>query len=404
MALGAKPHYAQPFFCMTLFFYGGYCIYSSYMVLYLNERGYNAFFCGFVTSLTFIISVIVQPLASYLVDTFISLKNYMLLSTGMLVFLALLAGRTAVNPWICIALISAMAIFIMPFGYLLDVWIDSSRELDRSLTYGIVRAGGSVGFGIISVAFGYCWVHFPHSIYFPAQALLFACMFLFLWRFPAIEPKNKCEPSAKKREDRGLTFLQSFRILLGSRGYRVIAALFLLYWMSNRPVGSYLALMIQSRNGNAELFGWVVGAGAVSEAAVMIFLAARRNYFSVKKMLGLAFLTACLRPVILLLTTDVVLLFAAQIIQSISFTMYYVSSVETLHRLADPRIRTFSISIGLAFTNVLGTAIANLAGGWLFDAFGTLPVLLLSTALTAVNVLLFYILANGLVSDFNGCV
>ncbi|WHH59205.1 MFS transporter [Petroclostridium sp. X23] len=401
MMYKTESHNIQYFFCMTFFFYGGYCIYTSYMVLYLTEQGYSAFFCGFVTSLTFLINIMIQPMASYLVDTFISIKYYMAFSIGMMVLLSLFAIWTVATPWLCI-MIGAMAVFIMPFSYLLDAWIDSARELDPRLTYGTIRAGGSIGFGITSFVFGYCWVYFGHSIYFPVQAILFAFIFLFLWRLTNIIPKNRRKSSkvlANTKEDQALTFLESLNTLVKNRQYRIVVAFFLLYWTSHRLVGSYLVLIVQSRNGDAGLFGLIVGVGAVTEAIAMIILATRRNLISLERMLILTFLTACIRPFILLLTTNVVLMIVAQIMQSVSFALYYVSSIEALHKLADERIRAFSITIGLSLTNVCGTVIANLVGGWLCDIFGTGSVIMSSMIVTTINTALFYICARGAIAD-----
>ncbi len=403
MMHGKKSHYIQPFFCMTFLFYGGFCIYSSYMVLYLTEQGYSAFFCGFMSSLTLLINIIIQPVASYLVDTYISIKRYMAFSTGMMVLLAFIAFWHTVSLWLCIT-IALMAVLIMPFSYLLDAWIDSSRELDTHLYYGTIRAGGSIGFGIISIMIGYFWVYFSNKVYFPAQAILFSLIFLFLWLLPDIIPKNRrvfSKALIKSQESQTITFLQSFSMLITNQQYRIIVVFFLLYWLSHRLVGSYLALIIQSRNGDAGLYGLVIGAGAVTEAIVMIVFATRSNLFSLEQMFKLSLLTACIRPLILLLTDNVALLLIAQIIQSISFALYYVSSIEILHQLSDQRIRAFSITVGLSLTNVCGTIIANLMGGLLCDVFETGSVIISSIVFTIINAACFCLFAKGVISDIN---
>ena len=44
------PRYSAPFFCAYFFYYAGYCVFSSFIVLYLTQRGMSATLCGVITS------------------------------------------------------------------------------------------------------------------------------------------------------------------------------------------------------------------------------------------------------------------------------------------------------------------------------------------------------------------
>ena len=60
-----------------------------------------------------------------------------------------------------------------PFSQLMDAWVNCSRELDASLVYSRVRAGGSIGFALASMAAGYYFEAMGWGSYFLVQAALF---------------------------------------------------------------------------------------------------------------------------------------------------------------------------------------------------------------------------------------
>jgi MFS family permease len=81
-------------------------------------------------------------------------------------------------------------------------------------------------------------------------------------------------------------------------------------------------------------------------------------------------------------------LYLGQILQSVSFALYMSASVECFAETSDERLKSFSISIGLTISSVIGTVCANMAGGKLCDLFYPEFLILFSFLLN----LLFFIL------------
>ena len=121
----------------------------------------------------------------------------------------------------------------------------------------------------------------------------------------------------------------------------------LLYWLSHRPVGIYLSIVVQNLGGNVATFGLVAGLGAFVEAAVLLFGAGiiRRN--SVRKMMTVCLLINFIRP-IMLFSGNIVLLVIGQLVQSVGLSLYYVVSVESLNRVSPVKIKTTAITFGLS--------------------------------------------------------
>ena len=98
-----------------------------------------------------------------------------------------------------------------------------------------------------------------------------------------------------------------------------------------------------------------------------------------------------LRPICFQLFGGEWSLYMGQILQSVSFALYMSASVECFAETSDERLKSFSISIGLTISSVIGTVCANMAGGKLCDLFYPEFLILFSFLLGSMN-LLFFIL------------
>lgn len=392
-------HYTWTFLCTYFLYYSGYALFSSYLVSYLAQRGMSAAVCGAVTSLTLLVSVLMQPVAGYLTDTYLTIKQYLKLSVAIICILCLLNTAFASNTPVSFALIVVSAGFFYPFIQLMDGWVTCSGEVDDRLVYSRVRAGGSIGYAVAAVAAGYYFGVLGYDSYFLLQAACFIAIVPFLKRLPILKMGNRCQTEG---EGPRLGFFQSFAILLKIPSYRACLLLFSLYWMSHRPIGSYLALITASFGGGDLLYGSVCGVGAAAEFLVLLAIAGTSSQISERQMLTGAILLCAARPM-LLLAGSVPLLYLGQITQSISFALYFAASTACFTRFADPRIRSFSISVGLTTVSVVGTVGANSLGGILFDQYGTAGSIGLSLLLSLINMLVLILVSRVLFREKHSC-
>jgi len=384
--------YSGLFFASYFFYYAGYCVFSSFIVLFLTNRGYSAVFCGVITSLTLLANLLMEPVGGYITDTYLHTRGYLTICIGAITGLCLLCTAFAGCPAVCVPALILTAGLAYPFGQLMDAWVNCSRELDPTLVYSRIRAGGSIGFALTSIAAGYYFECFGWDGYFLVQAALFLIMLPFLLRLPRIELKNRRQ---KQRADRWLSPADSLLVTIRDPRYRMCLLICTVYWFSHRPVGSYLSLIVQDRAGGANTFGNVCGIGAVVEFFSLMLLGwlQRRKKLTLWACVSGALITDILRPLFLLLP-GIPPLYIGQIVQSVSFACFLSSSVEWFTQTADPRIRSFSISMGLTVSSALGTVLANLLGGWLCDRWGTTLLVQLSLAVSLFNCVIFFMRAK----------
>ena len=395
-----------PFFLTYFIYYAGYTIFSSYVVYYLTNRGYNATFCGIITSLSLAANFLLQPAGGYVTDTWISLKKYLLLSSGAAALLCLLNAAAAEIPVACMILLVLTAGMAYPFAQLLDAWTVNAMRIDPSLVYSRIRAGGTLGFGIMSAAAGIYFRRFGWNSFFLIQAALFLLLMPLMSVLPDVEPKNGRQrrtspaggesPAADAQPENSLGFLQAFRTLAGNRRYMLLLLICTLYWFDHRPIGSYLSLIVEECGGDSGTYGMVCAVGAAAEYLTLLLIARllARFRISLSARLFTAILLGILRPLIILLFPAAPMLYVAQILQSFSFAFFYSANVESLKEAADPQILNFSVSFGLMFSSVIGTVAANLSGGYFCDLYGTRSLMYLGIGAALVNLAVEWLSAS----------
>ena len=405
-----KKSFGVPFFWAYFFYYAAYAVFSGNAVLFLTERGLSAALCGVVTSAMLALSLVMQPVGGYITDTFCSTRRY--LAGGILLFMVICCWCTAQREnraYTAAGMILGAGI-VYPFGQLMDAWVKMSSSVDPELRYSRIRAGGSFGFAVMSVLAGQWFRRFGWDQYFLMQVAVFLLMLPLLLLLPELKPANRAGSGGRETKEitegteageaGRLSAGESVRLLLRNRSYLCWFLICTVYWFSHRPIGSFLSLLVRERGGDAGTYGNVCGAGAVFEFLCLLLMSRGGILKKPGMLMPAALLTDLLRPLCFLAFPGLMPVYAGQVLQSLSFALYYTASVEGFLHTSDPRIRSFSISTGLSLSSALGTAGANLSGGRLCDLYGPgiLPEICFAAA--AANLLLYHTIKknkNGLV-------
>lgn len=384
------------FYSVYFIYYGAYALFSSYIISYLTTCGLSATVCGIVTSFMLLTNIIMQPVSGFLTDSFLTVKRYLIFASGFLVIWYAFIHIVRSKIILCVIMIVVSAGFSYPFIQLMDAWVtDAAEQINAGIVYSKIRAIGSIGFAIISWVAGYYFENNGYEFYFLIQAALFILIIPFLKCLPEIVPGNKKNTSEKIFQSQ-LTMQESFKILFRNVRFKLCTFLFILYWMSHRPIGSFLALFCRQYDNGDILFGHVCASGAIGEF-LMLFCAERiRQMTSLRTECTLALLLNLFRPVMIMVFPSEGSLYFGQILQSFSFAMYFDVSVELFSLYADKRLHNFTVSMGLMVSNVIGTLSANILGGKLYDLFGVKGNLWLSFVGSILLIILYILVYSHL--------
>ena len=173
-----------------------------YTVLFLTERAYSATVCGIITSLTFLANLLMEPVGGYITDTFLPTRRYLLLLIGVISALCIFCTKYMDQPWLMLPGMVLSAGIVYPFSQLMDAWVNISREKQPGLIYSRVRAGGSIGYAVMSVIGGYYFKYRGWDGYFLVQMVIFLFMIPFLLLLPDTSLGNRRKREAKENRKR----------------------------------------------------------------------------------------------------------------------------------------------------------------------------------------------------------
>lgn len=143
------------FFSAYFIYYAVYCVFSSFIVLFLTEQGYSATVCGIITSLTFLANLLMEPVGGYITDTFLPTRRYLLVCIGIVSMVCAFCTKFMNQSWLLLPGLVLAAGLAYPFSQLMDAWVNLSKESYPGLIYSRIRAGGSIGFAVMSVIGGF---------------------------------------------------------------------------------------------------------------------------------------------------------------------------------------------------------------------------------------------------------
>ena len=116
------------FFSAYFIYYAVYCVFSSFIVLFLTEQGYSATVCGIITSLTFLANLLMEPVGGYITDTFLPTRRYLLVCIGIVSMVCAFCTKFMNQSWLLLPGLVLAAGLAYPFSQLMDAWVNLSKE------------------------------------------------------------------------------------------------------------------------------------------------------------------------------------------------------------------------------------------------------------------------------------
>jgi PPP family 3-phenylpropionic acid transporter len=128
---------------------------------------------------------------------------------------------------------------------------------------------------------------------------------------------------------------------------------------------------------------------AISEVPVMLLLNRFANRIKLDKLLLIAFIFYAFRVSSMLLASNVIMLIIVQVIQSLSFGLYYPTVIKYIYEIIDTRFISTAIMTFSSFTMAISSIIASSIGGYMIDTFGIYSIYALSTVISILAIIIF---------------
>ena len=387
-----------------------YGIIGSFASVFMLAKGYDNMHIGMTLAAANLLAFVMQPFIADRMDRARGIKlidssvymtlAMMLIGAGYFIF----AGGSFI--------LAAAIVLILAVHALLQPGLNSlAFRLSKSgidVSFGIGRAGGSLGFSAIVAVIG-TLVEKRGVMVLPVSAeaaclLLIALLLLtkntFLMMTRETAEKKPAAPAGNVSTEKAAALAEGagaesetaaeqdderidLKEFIARNKYFFIMNLGVAgLFFSNAVLTNYMAQIAGNVGGTTEQVGRILSLMALLEIPTMLFYDRIRRHFSTVTLIRLATIGFTAMIAVCWIAGSVTLLFAAQFFQLIAFALMMPGMVYYINEIMSPGEAVKGQAL-FTMMIVLSTIAASFTGGWILDASGAKALTFVSLAVTA---------------------
>jgi len=366
--------------CLQGFYWMLYCVGVGYLNAYLTEIGLLPGAVGVISAVFGALATLVQPFLGKLADRSqrygwkMQLQVWLALCAGCYLLLKLF--RDPVISGIVCGMILLILNVMMPFVSGVGFYYEKAGV---EINFGAARGFGSLFYSVISYLLGFWVADYGVASISTAGLLVTLCFFVTVCVMPylGIGAVNGQEDPCPEEESWG-TFFRTYPRFTGMLIGFVLLLLF--HSMTN----TYMLQIVEAVGGGTAEMGIVLAVAGVLELPVMFafsFLVKRISSYHLLLLAGIGFIG---KSILYLTAGSVLMIYAAQSLQLISYALFASVSVYYANEVMDQRNKLRGQAlVGSAVT--IGSVIGNLMGGMMIQRFGIHMLLAAGTAATVIG-------------------
>ncbi|MEW5594437.1 MFS transporter [Peribacillus frigoritolerans] len=337
-------------------YFGLLAIFIPFLPVYLADQGLRPAQIGFIIGTGGFVTLITQPLWGMISDKTRTIRKVLLL----LIFFSSVIGYILYDSSSYLQLIlfaMLLYFFLMPIDPLTES-LNFTMAEKSGISYGSIRTYGALGYAVISLITGYVMSYFGAN----SLAFLFAGIglisFIVSWMMPDAPVSGKP------------VTLSSLKHFFSNKETLLFLLLVFICAVPARMNDTFLGVYIRELGGSAKLVGltWFLAAGSEIVVFALSFWWLRKG----KEIIIISFAAAFffIRYFVSAWITDPQLLAYLQVMQLLTFPIFYSAAIQYLYRIVPVEWRaTGQTVLALLFFGVSGI-IASYIGGAIYGAYG----------------------------------
>ncbi|CAH0237259.1 MFS transporter [Peribacillus simplex] len=337
-------------------YFGLLAIFIPFLPVYLADQGLRPAQIGFIIGTGGFVTLITQPLWGMISDKTRTIRKVLLL----LIFFSSVIGYFLYDSSSYLQLIlfaMLLYFFLMPIDPLTES-LNFTMAEKSGISYGSIRTYGALGYAVISLITGYVMSYFGAN----SLAFLFAGIglisFIISWMMPDAPVSGKP------------VTLSSLKHFFSNKETLLFLLLVFICAVPARMNDTFLGVYIRELGGSAKLVGltWFLAAGSEIVVFALSFWWLRKG----KEIIIISFAAAFffIRYFVSAWITDPQLLAYLQVMQLLTFPIFYSAAIQYLYRIVPVEWRaTGQTVLALLFFGVSGI-IASYIGGAIYGAYG----------------------------------
>ena len=366
-------------------FWMAFCVVTAYAAVYLQGIGCSNQELGLVLALGNVGGAVLSPVLGARIDRNRNLRHAAVVNVLLAVQVVLLI-LLRVHPqhdWLTMACYILYISALMPVN---AVNLDLCVRLERAkapLNFGFARSMGSFSFVILSTLLGVVTARWGFL------TLPFAGLAVVILQFVGnrlIDRDLREAEATLPAEDAPVQERSSSLLAFVKENRMFCLMLFgtIILFISHNMDGNFLINEIRNLGGDTAVMGLVAAFTAITEIPVMMFSAKLPKRWETVHYIRLSLVFFTVKILAYALAPNIPLFFAARILQAPSYALYTVLIVRYADSVVDRKDSAKAQSLAFSMTTI-GSVLASLIGGAMFDTAGVRTTMLTAVAISAVG-------------------
>ncbi|WP_246315832.1 MFS transporter [Paenibacillus foliorum] len=345
-----------PFLLFYVVIYMANAVYGTFIPVYFQSIGATSTQIGLLLSLGPLVAVLAQPVWGSIGDrarTKNSVLRVLIIGTGVVILLFPLSTHY-VYLLIMVCLFTFFQTSIAPLSDAITL-----EELDKQKrwSFGPIRLGGTIGFAIMSLLFG--WIAKSHiNSLFVTYAIIMFISVILLSKFPAATGYQ----SSGKKMNIGILFRN--RKLMIYMGINLVLQITLGYYYTFFPV------YFHNMGGNSFLLGWSMVISALSEIPFLLYSGRIMKRVRITHILLVASIATALRWFAFSLSDNPYWVLPAQVLHGLIFIVLSVTMAMYINQEVPKELKASGQTLNALLSAGIARIIGSFGGGIASDAFG----------------------------------
>ena len=366
-------------------FWMAFCVVTAYAAVYLQGVGCSNAELGLILALGNVGGALLSPVLGAWIDRNRNLRHASVINVllavqvVLLVLLRLHPGHDLLTAACYVLYMTAM----MPVN---AVNLDLCVRLERAnapLNFGLARSMGSFSFVILSTLLGIITARWG----FLTLPLAGLAVVLIQFAGNRLIDRDLRSAEAVMPPEESIVHERSSSLpefIRENRRFCLMLFGTIILFIAHNMDGNFLINEIRNLGGDTAIMGYVAAFTAITEVPVMIFASKLPKKWETVQYIRLSFVFFILKILAYALAPSIPWFFAARVLQAPSYALYTVLIVSYADRQVARKDSAKAQSLACSMPTV-GSVLASLIGGAMFDSVGVRPTMLTAAAIAALG-------------------
>ena len=369
-------------------FWMAFCVVTAYAAVYIQGIGCSNGELGIILALGNVGGALLSPVLGAWIDRNRNLRHATVVNVLLAVQLALLVVLR-IHPRRDLLTAACYVLYMTAMMPVNAVNLDLCVRLERAkapLNFGFARSMGSFSFMVLSTLLGIVTARWGHL------TLPFAGIAVIVLQFIGnrLIDRDLQEAEASAPPEAILSAEKSSSLAAFVRENKMFCLMLfgtIFIFIAHSIDGNFLINEIRNLGGDTAIMGYVAAFTAITEVPIMMFSAKLPKRWETVQYIRLALVFFVIKSLAYALAPNIPLFFAARILQAPSYALYTVLIVRYADSCVARKDSAKAQSLAFSMTTI-GSVLASLIGGRMFDTAGVRTTMLTAVGIALVGTLI----------------